>query len=160
MNTDKHRWFEMNSWWKAVAFAAGGLAFGVLMFVLGGFCSSMCDWTLLCVFTAPAVAPDLLGIHGAVVVLFFLSPLWWAAMFLCAAWPTKKALYAFIAGQCIHFAVAIWIVIEENYWVNLASAWEYIPMKFFIRLSCITIYLAGHTFLIWLRLRANRALRN
>jgi len=159
MNTDKHRWFEMNTWWKAVGIAVLGLAFGALMFGLGMLCAHGHDFALLLIFTGPVFGLQFMGVPGPIVMLL-LSPLWWPAMFLCAAWPTRKALYCFIAGECLHFAVVIWVVIGWSYWCELAYDWEYSPTRFIIRSTCFAIFLAGHVFLIWLRLRANRALKN
>jgi len=88
-------------------------------------------------------------------LLLFLPPFWWAAMFLCAAWPTKKALYGFIVGECIHFAVAIWVAITWDLWGELACNWEYDPGDFLIWLICLGIYLAGHVLMVFLRLKAN-----
>ena len=143
----------MNAWWKP---AARGFAFGVLMIVLGMLCTCGCDFTILAIFTAPAIGLSYVGIPGDG-LLFFLSPLWWAVMFLCATRPTRKALYGFIAGQCIHFAVAIRVVIESSCWSELASDFVSNLMAFFILSTCFGTYFAGHAFLIWLRMRANRA---
>lgn len=142
------------SWRKA---AAIGLAFGALMIGLGALCARGHEFILLCIFTAPAIGlVEAVKISG-IEKLLLLSPLWWTAMFLCAALPAKKALYGFIIGECIHFAVVIWIAIERELWAELASDWKE-PCAlddFFTRLTCIGIYLAGHVFMILLRLKAN-----
>jgi len=121
-----------------------GGVFGVLILFFavastGGHSSGLFYW-----FTAPFGG---LGFPW----IFLLVPLWWALLFFLAVRPTTGARLCFIAGECIHFLVAIFSLTKSSAYSHSSNDFPFILILFFIYMIP---YIFGHVYAIRLMLRS------